>query len=233
VPGVRHDALSTANKTPLMEAACRGRVQCLSILLQHRCSVHDKNERGRTALHYCLLPAIGTLDPDDMMSCLDMLFSHGADVSATDVGGCTPLHIALATENVEAVTWLLRHNCDLDTRATLSDLAPGVLSCLTRPVAVSPVLLAVHFSNRRLVQLLVACGARCQDLAWALPHCAGYELLHQFLLRSINNPQSLQTLCRNVVRRAVGRHVDDAVRSLAVPPSVQRYLLLTEEISTL
>lgn len=231
VPGVQRNMLSLACKTPLMEAACRGRVECLSVLLDERCSVHDRNDRGRTALHYCLLPAIGTLDTDDMIACLDLLFHNEADINNADDDGCTLLHVAIETDNLDAVLWLLHHNCQLNVQAKPRDLAPGVLSRLETSVSMTPLLLVVHFSNRRLVQLLVACGASCYGMGWTLAFCSGYELLHHFLTQCVSTPHSLQFLCRTVVRQAVGRNVDKKVISLNLPVSVQRYLLLTDELN--
>ncbi|KAK7458660.1 hypothetical protein BaRGS_00039112 [Batillaria attramentaria] len=129
VEGLRRDTLSLAQKTPVMEAACRGRVSCLEALLQAGCGPHTRNSHGLTAVHYCLLPCIGTVDTEDMTSCLNLLYKAGADIDAQDIYGSTPLHIAIATENLEAVGWLLHHNCKMDIEAHPPDLAPGVFSC--------------------------------------------------------------------------------------------------------
>ena len=231
VHGLQCNTLSTAQKTPVMEAACRGRVQCLSMLLAKGCSSGSRNIRGLTAMHCCLLPSIGTVESEDMMACLDLLYRTGGDIDAQDRYGSTPLHIAIATENLDAVVWLLRHNCRLDIEAQPPDLAPGVFSCLEEGVALTPLLLAIHFFNRRLVQLLVTCGAHCHNLGWALPHCEPYGLLHQFLSQCLAIPRSLQSECRCVVRRTLNPNVEPKVKKLnCLPLSVQRYILMTDEL---
>ncbi|XP_070208630.1 putative ankyrin repeat protein RF_0381 [Littorina saxatilis] len=231
VPGMKKNKLSTAQKTPVMEAACRGRVQCLSMLLAAGCRIDRRNARGLTALHYCLIPSIGTLDSEDMNACLNLLYEAGSDINAQDTYGSTPLHIAIATENLEAVLWLLRHNCDLELEAQPLDLAPGVFSRIERGVPMTPLLLAIHFSNRRFVQLLVACGASYRNVGWTLPYCQQYELLHAFLTHCTAVPSPLQILCRCALRGVLKQDIEVKVSKLTcLPLSVQRFLLLTEEL---
>ena len=231
VPGMQRDTLSTAQKTPVMEAACLGRVQCLSVLLAKGCSAGSRNMRGLSAVHYCLLPSIGTVDSEDMAACLDLLYRTGTSIDAQDRYGSTPLHIAIATENLDAVVWLLQHNCRLDIEARPLDLAPGVFSSLEGGVALTPLLLAVHFSNRRLVELLVTCGANYHSLGWVLPYCMPYTLLHQFLSQCVASPRSLQSACRCIVRQTLNRNLQLKVEKLScLPHSVQRYILLTDEL---
>ncbi|XP_076457237.1 ankyrin repeat domain-containing protein 16-like [Babylonia areolata] len=232
VPGLLCETLSTAQKTPVMEAACRGRVQCLAMLLAHGCGPETRSVRGLTAMHHSLLPSIGSLDSEDMVACLDLLCGKGADIDVQDRCGSTPLHLAIATENLEAVMWLLRHNCHLELESRPVDLAPGVFSCLGDQVAYTPLLLAIHFSNRRLVQLLVNCGARWHHLKWTLPYCQPYQLLHDYLAQCLTEPPSLQSLCRCVLRYALHTDIEVKVSQLrCLPQSVCRYILLAEELS--
>lgn len=214
-----------------MEAACRGRIQCLATMLSAGCSVGTRNVRGLSAIHYCLLPSIGTVDSEDMTACMDLLFSAGADINAQDNFGSTPLHIAVATENMEAILWLLQHNCNLDLESRPPDLAPGIFSCLEGRVALTPVLLALHFSNRRVVQLLVACGCRCYGLSWVLPFCRQYALLHDFLMETLAAPRSLQLCCRIAVRQFLGRDIQNKAKQLkCLPSGFLKYILLTDEL---
>ena len=182
-------------------------------------------------MHYCLLPSIGSVDSEDMAACLDLLYDTGTNIDAQDRYGSTPLHIAIATENLDAVVWLLQHNCRLDVEARPLDLAPGVFSSLEGGVALTPLLLAIHFSNRRFVELLLTCGANYYNLGWVLPYCVPYKLLHQFLSQSLASPQSLQSACRCVVRQALHRNLEMKVKKLScLPFSVQRYILMTDEL---
>ena len=58
------------------------------------------------------------------MVCVRM-WQAGASVDAQDGAGSSPLHVAVAVDNVEAVQWLLARNCRLELEARPPDLAPG------------------------------------------------------------------------------------------------------------
>lgn len=229
---LHRDSISLAQKTALMEAACRGRVQCLLALLEAGCRVYTSNARGLTALHYCLLPSIGTIDADDTIACLELLYNAGANVDVQDNYGNTPLHVAIATENFEALLWFLNQNCRLDLEARPPDLAPGVFSCLQGRLSLTPLLLALHFSNRRVVQLLVACGCKYYSLSWVLPYIQQYTLLHEFMLEALSKPHSLQASCRQLVRKCIGRDIKKKVEQLTyLPQSIRRYILCCDELN--
>lgn len=233
VKGLQCDTLSLAQKTPMMEAACRGNVKCLAALLKSGCGPHTRNNRGLSAIHYCLLPITGTVNTEDMTTCLHLLYQAGVDIDVRDIYGSTALHIAIATENLEAVVWLLQHNCRMDVDAQPPDLAPGIFSCLEGKVSLTPLLLALHFSNRRVVQLLIACGCDYYGLGWVLPYCRQYELLHDYLKRELSAPSTLQKSCRSVIRRSLRSDLEQKVQHLAcLPQSVRRYLLLTDELQS-
>ena len=232
ISGLQLSAVNAAGKTPAMEAANRGRVKCLSALLAAGCSTEDRNLQGRSAIHFCILSSLPAVDTDDMLACLNLLKQAGADVNAQDLYGKTPLHLAVAEDNVEAVVWLLQNDCSVDVEATFVDLAPGNLSALgRRSMSFTPLLLAIHFSSRRLVQLLINCGALCHHLQWTLPYCEHQKFLHGFLTDCFAVPPSLQQLCRQVVRRTLKLGVARKVAELTnLPGSMRQYILLVDEL---
>ena len=217
-----------------MEAASRARPSNLSLLISHGCNVNERNERHRTAFHYCLMNVLGSLDSDDILQCMDILYANKADINAIDTNGASPLHVAISNENVEAILWLLKHNCQLKQQ-TRAETLPGVLSSVitNKRITLTPLMLAIHLSNRRIVELLINCGAECRNLGWLLVYCQGFKLLWEFLKECTSKPMPLQILCRTVIRRTVGQRIMELFENfdcLPLPSSVKRYILIEEEL---
>jgi ankyrin repeat protein len=57
----------------------------------------------------------------DLLEIIELLCRAGADVNAYGINGWTPLHMAAAWNNVEAIKILLRHGADLQARTEVDD----------------------------------------------------------------------------------------------------------------
>ena len=63
-----------------------------------------KISEGETVLHFAVRR--------NASKAVEILLSHGADVTATDAEGNTPLHVAAVNDASEAVEVLLKHGAD-------------------------------------------------------------------------------------------------------------------------
>jgi ankyrin repeat protein len=77
------------DSTPLMEAAYHSALESMNLLLAAGASVHDSYELGYTALMYAFMCEE---DTDGTPDVVEALLGVGADVTARDNDGDTPLH---------------------------------------------------------------------------------------------------------------------------------------------
>ena len=96
---LRGDQGEPTLKSPLFQAAFQGNDSLVSALLKEGYSVHDTDERGRTALHWAAM--------ENFPNIAAALLAGSADPNAVDDEGRTPLMTAAAHGNVDMVTWLL------------------------------------------------------------------------------------------------------------------------------
>ncbi|MDQ7823892.1 MAG: ankyrin repeat domain-containing protein [Candidatus Eremiobacteraeota bacterium] len=127
--------------TPMLFAACNGRVKAAMFLLDHGASVTDQDKNGATALHWAahgthgdlvdMLVAKGAvLDDQDATGRTPLhwvalegkgemcvkLVSHGADINAQDFEGKTPLHVAVGQGRVDMAEVLLAGGADVNAK---------------------------------------------------------------------------------------------------------------------
>jgi len=152
--GADVDALDSDNMTPLLCALeSFGSGGVVQLLLEHGASVHVRNKRGRTPLHFAsashfvnadvvaLLLKLGadvdardSADMTPLLCALDsfpsdevvrLLLEHGASVHVRNKGGQTPLHFASASEQTppDVVASLLKLGADVDSRDS-DDMTP-------------------------------------------------------------------------------------------------------------
>ena len=82
-----------ADHTPLQRAAMRQQADAVDALLEQGAAVGAENHRGRTALHYAVLP--GQEGTDYSLRMVRALLAHGADPNHVDVTNRTPLDLAI------------------------------------------------------------------------------------------------------------------------------------------
>ncbi|WP_353282514.1 ankyrin repeat domain-containing protein [Wolbachia endosymbiont (group A) of Myopa testacea] len=82
-------------------------------------SVYERDENGRTVLHYAV----------DAKT-VRLLAEKGANVNAVDVGGYTPLHLAVTAQNLENVKELIRSGANVNAEEYGSKNMPLHLGCM-------------------------------------------------------------------------------------------------------
>ncbi|XP_036925130.1 ankyrin repeat and SOCS box protein 18 [Sturnira hondurensis] len=222
--GARVDARNRRGETAL-SSACgaalrpeeheRG-VSLCALLLQRGAALDARDEDERSPLH----KACSQVRPD----LVHLLLCHGADATALDYGGASPLGRVLQAaacapqaEPERIVQALLNHG----SPTVWPDALPKVLkSC-----ASAPRVLEVLFNS--YPQLHVP----PQSWREAIPEEAfqAHRPFYQGLLAAARGPRRLQHLCRCAIRRRFGRGCSRLVPRLPLPVSLQGYLLLEPE----
>lgn len=88
--------------TPLQNAASKGDIERLKLLVEHGADVKAVDGSGKSALH----SAIG--------ECAGFLIEHGAEVNLRDADGKTPLHVAVGQETTDTMKVLVEHGADVN-----------------------------------------------------------------------------------------------------------------------
>jgi Ankyrin repeats (3 copies) len=102
--GADPKARSNDNMSALMEAARNGDIDQAKILIQKGLIINDKDDYGRTSLHF----SIGNMKPEFT----DFLLTSGAYVDAQDSNGETALMKAMQYAELDQVKVLLKHNAN-------------------------------------------------------------------------------------------------------------------------
>jgi ankyrin repeat protein len=101
--------LNASNDTPLLHAASKGHFECMSLLVERGfANVKHRNKDGLDA--FMASTAYVEVFGNNPRYCVDMtryLFKKGADIETTDSRGRRALHYAVASENMDAVDFLL------------------------------------------------------------------------------------------------------------------------------
>ncbi|CAH8606472.1 unnamed protein product [Heterobilharzia americana] len=100
--GFDKDSKDQSNWTPLMIAVSAGRENVASYLIsQEHADVNAINSTGQCCLHYCA--------SKNRLELARQLLLAGAKPNVHDWGGITPLHRAIATDNLDVAKILLDH----------------------------------------------------------------------------------------------------------------------------
>lgn len=124
--GAGPDAKNPFRRTPLQEAAMRGRTDSIRILLAAGADVNEGDLRGRTALHFAASQARlgGTrfLPDGEPLTFIKTLLLAGADADKRDKSGRTALH-CVATQSgprvCEVIDLLLEASADIEVRDSI------------------------------------------------------------------------------------------------------------------
>ncbi|KAI8764500.1 uncharacterized protein LOC106077442 [Biomphalaria glabrata] len=229
LPQVDKDRYDVDTKTPLMEAS-RGRPKCLRILLEANCDKLLTDSEGDTALHQTFREQ--RAHKDDILACMDILLEFGMDINAPGSQGKTCLQKAVEMGYHWLVKWLILHNCNLHPTVRNSRYIQGSFWSpkLTSEI---PILIAFRKADRVLVEVLIACGCSFRRYHWILSYCKPYRLLHKHLLEAFRRVESLQTLCRKVIRNCLTTNIVAESKKLGLPESLQKFVLCQEELKAL
>lgn len=99
-----------ADYTALQRAAMRQQADQVDALLEQGASVAAQNHRGRTALHYAVLP--GQRGSDYSLRMVQALLAHGADPNHTDATNRAPIDLAIERGTHGVVRALLVNGAD-------------------------------------------------------------------------------------------------------------------------
>lgn len=88
--GANPNSQDGTGRTPLMEAALRGRVELVKQLLEKNADPNLVDQQGYTALM-----CVNAKNPEDVEAIVKLLIEKGADVNAQAIDGNTPLKHAL------------------------------------------------------------------------------------------------------------------------------------------
>jgi ankyrin repeat protein len=106
-PPIKWFRMSSLNED-LIDAASRGDLKKVKMLLNEGADVNTRDINGRTPLHYAA--ARGHLDT------VKFLVDRGADVNTRNVDGWTPLHEAAAWGHLDVVEFLLDRGADVNAK---------------------------------------------------------------------------------------------------------------------
>ncbi|GIJ91861.1 hypothetical protein Asppvi_010836 [Aspergillus pseudoviridinutans] len=131
-------------RTILIYSVSKGLTALTKMLLGHpKPYVDNRDRHGRTALFHAVHQGNGDL--------VQLLLDNGSDISATDVEGLSPLHLAIRQENLSTVQKLLTHS-----RRDPSTLWPGATHGIH--TAPPPLCLATSQGSEDIVRLLLDHG---------------------------------------------------------------------------
>ncbi|XP_045928563.1 ankyrin repeat and SOCS box protein 15b isoform X1 [Micropterus dolomieu] len=219
--------------TSLTLAAEAGLVKNVMMLLQHGASPHNTNSRNESPLliavrqrsydmvlslimggafveQVCLTKWTATHEAAKQLGCpaiLMLLLRHGAKVTARDGHGVTPLGIAAAYGNTEALEILIQHGGDVNAKASNGDTV---------------LYDAAGSGNLDSIELLLQHGANPNVASYAcqLPiHRAAYE----------GHILALRTLIPITTKRAIRLSGQNPVHSAADGGQVECLQLLIEK----
>ncbi|KAL1423119.1 hypothetical protein MTO96_021499 [Rhipicephalus appendiculatus] len=150
--GASVDVLNSLRQTPLHLALIVGNEPAVEVLLREGASVLLRDRNGNTALHLALkYPSLG---------CMRLVLAHrlaAKIVDAPDFDGYSPLHLAVLLNKPEAVSLLIKANCDINV--------PDGRSGRT------PLYHAIALQREHLVKQLVSHGASTEAQDYAGHSC--------------------------------------------------------------
>ena len=212
--GAELDVYDHRQLTPVMWAVQYGRQELAELLLEAGCDPTCKDSRGRNVLHHAAF--FGWLNV------VDHLLSTDVDPNIESSSGNTALILAVRNAHFRIVKLFLDYNVNLQVPARLKH------QCNSIPV------LAIERQRNDICELLYKAGCRltAQDVNTFLgkydPTDSQGVSGRRWLHRIMNTPLSLQDKCRIVIRNSMGCPLQNLVKHLLVPSSIQKFLLLDE-----
>lgn len=221
--GADPDSKMENGRTPLHLCAMRNAYNVAQVLFDHGCqidAVSMENNEKKT-------PLIKAVD-NQHVRMVELLISVGADIDFQDIWGLTSLITAIFTDKPDIVKILIQHGCDIN-RQSKNGMSPVIASlrkkpeCLQMLVDACCVLPSVSDEG-----LYIAESVDIFDNQNYKINQECYQVLQEWFKEVLCNPRSLRTLCRKVIRYAMGKQVQSKIQYLPLPLAVQKFLLLIE-----
>jgi ankyrin repeat protein len=236
----------------LHEAAAFGHVGCVEALLEAGARPNLRNLHGHLPLELathmdhsavveCLLHRTGwTTETRDSalamavasnaVSCLMVLLRHGANPDVMDSTGVPALHLAVETNNADAVRLLLRYNATVNRRLyhtfTVHNAEVRSVCTLLGLDYVTPLMLATIRGRGSLIRMLIDAGAavgvilrmlRDLNVLRQLTALTANTELVAWLSERCAMPSSLQQLSVLAVRARFPSECIDTIYKLPLP----------------
>lgn len=220
VPGVKLNETAEDVKTPLMEAAWRGRPEAMKILIYAGCDVNFKEHvTGKTAVHYCIEPHFQITTIYSSVKCLKLLFACNVSLDVEDNHGETPLMYSIKRNNMLALKTLLYANCRIVWK-----LDPSSGNC--RSIYLEQ---AILLCNMKACQLLIRAGATYYNLKnWDGMITCRSPHITEYISKCLNEVRTLKDLSRIIVRFCIGNYPQKKLHLLDIPVSLKEYILLSD-----
>ena len=120
LPGADPNELDALGATPLFDAAWRGHLAIVKLLVEHGADVNVQDSVGRTALRYSIWDS-WQIPEADRLAVAEYLIQQGADVDQAAADGYTPLHEAASRGYQSIVEVLIEQGADVNAHAVGAD----------------------------------------------------------------------------------------------------------------
>ncbi len=165
--------------TPLFLAVKQGDPVLVDLLLNHHVAINEKDVKGYTVLHHAILAGKYQL--------FNVLVKKGASLNLPANDGCTPLHLAAMSNNIEIITKVIPELCADKTHSLVREKPRFSAKDETGR---TPLHWAVSSDNIRTVQQL----ARANTHSLLILDNRGFSPLHLAVERGDTN--MVETLLR-------------------------------------
>lgn len=105
-------------RTWIINAIDSGTLEVVKWMIEKAATINDNDEEGFTPLHSALYR-----DPLDRYQVIELLCKAGANVNVHGIHDWTPLHMAAALNDVEAIHILLKYGADNEIRTRIDNYA--------------------------------------------------------------------------------------------------------------
>lgn len=229
---VHANSLDHNLNTPLMlcvqsKMSPRNMYSIMKRLLRYNQTINQQDYHGNTAL----LLAIG--NPSVIKwNHVELLLDAGSDPNIPNREGLTPIWQAVYDgihypDRQRVIQLLVRSNCYLDMSCRGKLLfTSGLNSVYCYETFMSPLEVALNSGYYDAAKMLLTAGCQIhKDLRYDTKVADVPEELAWFQ-NFLENPQSLQHLCRLVIRKVLDKNIHDKVSQLPLPFKVKDFLLL-------
>ncbi|XP_048852456.1 ankyrin repeat and SOCS box protein 5b isoform X3 [Brienomyrus brachyistius] len=215
---------SWADRSPLHEAACQGRLLALRTLLSQGYSANIFTIDHVTPLHEACL--------GDHVACARALIDAGANVNATTIDGVTPLFNACSAGSVACTEVLLEHSAKPQAEpcqpSPIHEASSKGANVQKGRFLETPLHAAAQKDCPEIVKELLEYGAninsRNLELKRPVEAAPPSSLAEGLLLLCEATPSPLRQLCRLAIRQCIGRSRLHLIPQLQLPTLLKKFL---------